>query len=455
MRFTTDKQTLNDLNIFGTTGTDSVYTLFDRCITRAGAELLEEMFRYPLSDAQAINGRSAIIQSFASTQCCFPFERLLFDAIDPWLADTDERSQLTPGNKTGAKKLADLIAADPAYTLICKGVSTTITLLKGLQEFLYASPVAEAPAYAAERVALQSLLADPSLVQLLKESTKAKLSYGETAAADVLLRFRQRTLLKKILQSVYYLDVYIAIATVARERQFIFPVALADNTTIVRLEGVYHPLVKKAVPNELSVAAGNQVIFLTGANMAGKSTLMKTIGIALFLAHMGFPVAAEKMEFTVLDGIYTTINLPDDLGMGASHFYAEVLRMKMIAKELGQSKRLLVIFDELFRGTNVKDAYDATVAIASAFAQQQGSLFIISTHIIEAGETLIENYPAIQFVFLPTRMKGQIPEYTYKLETGISADRHGMVIIRNEKILDILEQGSPPPIKKQPHALHS
>jgi DNA mismatch repair protein MutS len=94
------------------------------------------------------------------------------------------------------------------------------------------------------------------------------------------------------------------------------------------------------------------------------------------------------MEFSVLDGIYTTINLPDNFGMGASHFYAEVLRVKKVAAALGQGRRLFVIFDELFRGTNVKDAYEATVALTSAFARRRDSFFVISTHIIEAGEVL-------------------------------------------------------------------
>ena len=105
------------------------------------------------------------------------------------------------------------------------------------------------------------------------------------------------------------------------------------------------------------------------------------------------------------------------------------------------SKRLFVLFDEMFRGTNVKDAYEATIAITSAFAGKRSSLFVISTHIIEAGEVLGERCGNIRHQYLPTRMNGQVPEYTYTLETGITADRHGMVIIENEGILDILKNG--------------
>jgi DNA mismatch repair ATPase MutS len=132
--------------------------------------------------------------------------------------------------------------------------------------------------------------------------------------------------------------------------------------------------------------------------------------------------------------------LPDNLGIGASHFYAEVLRVKKVATELGRGKSLFVLFDELFRGTNVKDAHEATVAITSAFAGKKDSLFIISSHIVEAGEDLRQR-SNIGFLYLPTRMNGHVPEYTYTLERGITDDRHGMIIIRNEGILETLKNG--------------
>jgi DNA mismatch repair ATPase MutS len=181
--------------------------------------------------------------------------------------------------------------------------------------------------------------------------------------------------------------------------------------------------------------------------MAGKSTFMKSLSIALFLAHMGFPVAAAHMEFAVLDGIFTTINLPDNLGMGASHFYAEVLRVKKVAQELSQGKQLFIVFDELFRGTNVKDACEATIAITEAFARQRNSQFIISTHIIEAGPVLQQTCANVHFIYLPTRMNNHQPVYTYTLEEGITDDRHGMIIINNEKILEMLHAGCQEPVE--------
>ena len=451
MVFTTDQQTLDDLNIFGKQGGDSIAQIFDRTNTRGGAVLLEEMFRYPLSSHDAINKRSGIIHGFAAAGTEFPFQPALFDAIESYLSITDERTKLATDERTALNRLSQLIAVDVDTAVIYKGVGALVELVKALAAFNAALASAgparpnAMPHYSDERSAIQTLLDEPDLASIIAHPDKGKLSHNTTAAYDVLLRFRHRESIQRLLQSIYRLDVYCSIARVARERKFVFPTALPQDRHIVSIEGLYHPQVNNAVPNNIAISPGNNVLFLTGANMAGKSTFMKSLSIALFLAHMGFPVPATQMEFSVLDGMYTTINLPDNLGMGASHFYAEVLRVKKVAGQLQQGKSLFVVFDELFRGTNVKDAYEATVAFTKAFARQRNSLFIISTHIIEAGDVIKESCDNVGFFYLPTLMEGNKPVYTYRLEKGITADRHGMVIINNEGILDILNNGQQDP----------
>lgn len=438
MLFTTDKQTLDDLNIFGKHGGDSIYNIFNRCATRGGAAVLEEMFRYPLSDSEAINKRSNIIQSFAALGTSFPFKSADFDLATPYLANTDERSKLSTQENSLARKLSNMVAMDADTQLIYKGVESLVDLMKHAREFV--KELSENEFYIAEKEEIRTILDNPAFAAIYQST--GKLSHVQIAEFDVVLRFRNRALVEKLLGLISYLDVYLSVAKVANERNFIFPKALpGGGKELLKLEGVYHPQVKKAVPNTIHITTDSNIIFLTGANMAGKSTFMKSLSIAMFLAHVGFPVAAKKMEFSVLDGVFTTINLPDNLGMGASHFYAEVLRVKKMAHELGTKKDLFIVFDELFRGTNVKDAYEATIAITTAFAKKRRSIFVISTHIIEAGDVLKERCPNINFVYLPTRMAGNQPEYTYTLEQGITSDRHGMVIINNERILDILRNG--------------
>jgi DNA mismatch repair ATPase MutS len=445
MAFVTDQQTLEDLTIFGRRGGDSIYELFNRTMTRQGSAVVEDMLRHPLSDGTAIETRSAIFQSFAALGTSFPFRSELFDVAEAYLSVTDERTRLSGDTQTLGSRMANLIAEDNEYKHIYKGVTALMEILQQLQAFVAGvSP----EAYREDREIIESLLAEPELQLLLQEDVRSKLSYTRVAAYDTVLRFRHRGSARRLLQYVYRLDAFLAVGRVAAERGFVFPVVFASGTAgpgdrqRVFLEGIYHPQVKNAIANTVEITSGQPVIFLTGANMAGKSTFMKSLGIALFLAHAGFPVPARRMEFPVFDGIYTTINLPDNLGMGASHFYAEVLRVKKVAAALGQGRRLFVIFDELFRGTNVKDAYEATVALVSAFARRHASFFVISTHIIEAGEVLTARDAGIRPLYLPTRMEGNRPVYTYQLEEGITADRHGMVIINNEGIPEMLRRGA-------------
>lgn len=442
MNFITDKQTLDDLNIFGKRGKQSVYSIFNRTCSRGGAEQLEQMFRYPLSDTDAINRRAGIIRYFQQRKQSFPFRSEQFDAIEQYLSNTDERSQLAHENNTLERKFKTLIGSDTEYQLLAKGVSSLVEVSHSLKKMIgELSGDTAISSYRTELQLMQEILDSEAWHPVFDRKAGAKISFEDNALLDKLFRYQYLDKVKTLLYHVYTLDVYISVAGVATERGFIFPEAINRELHSIHLTNVYHPQLEKPIGNTISITPGGNVVFLTGANMAGKSTFMKSLGIALFLAHMGFPVAAEKMQFSVRDGMFTTINLSDNLNVGHSHFYAEVLRVKKVAEQLHANRNIFVIFDELFRGTNVKDAYEATVAITGAFARKTNCMFIVSTHIMEAADVLMPKYNNINFVFLPTRMQGQKPVYTYQLEKGVTEDRHGMVIINNEGIIDILKEG--------------
>lgn len=441
MHFTTDSQTIEDLNIFGKRGDGSIYSLFNHTQTRGGAMLMEQLFHEPLSRPASIRKRIGIIRFFAGAGLSFPCKPEWFDAIEQYLANTDERTKLSHEDGALGRRIAGMITLNTEQVIIHKGVAAVVELVHACRDFV-STMAADGTPYTEERSLIQGLLGESAMAVLLQLSPRKKLAFEQVADFDELLRFRHRGLVRRLLERIYYLDLYLTVARVAVARKLAFPTVLEPEAHTIVVKGLYHPGLAHPVSNSIHITPDNNVVFLTGANMAGKSTFMKSLGIAMYLGHMGFPVAAEEMSFSVLDGLFTTINLADNLGMGASHFYAEVLRVKKVAEELNRGRNLLVIFDELFRGTNVKDAYEATIAITGAFAGKRTSIFIISTHIIEAGEVLQERYDNIGFLFLPTRMEGTQPVYTYQLERGITDDRHGMVIIRNEGILDILEKGN-------------
>ena len=422
----TDDQTIEDLRLFAKREQKGIYDIYNNATTRGGELLLEKMFRNPLSDQEAITARSGIIGAFAKMRTVFPFEPALLDSVEKYMSQDHEHKD---GQRStlGEKEIGN-------------GVTAIIELLHVLFTFLKQGDITRIDQLKRESIAILTLLQDPILEPVFKERPKSKLSYAAMTAFDILFRVKARPQVMTALDFIYQLDVFIAVAAVANTRNFVFPVARPKGSNLLKVEGVYHPELKEPVPNSLEMHTGKSVVFLTGANMAGKSTFLRSYSTAVYIAHMGFPVAAASMEFSVMDGVYTTINLPDNLGIGASHFYAEVLRVKKVAAELGAGKSLFVLFDELFRGTNVKDAHEGTVAITHAFAGKNTSLFIISSHIVEAGDELKQK-SNIAFHYLPTRMNGTVPEYTYTLETGITDDRHGMIIIRNEGILETLKNG--------------
>lgn len=172
--------------------------------------------------------------------------------------------------------------------------------------------------------------------------------------------------------------------------------------------------------------------------MAGKSTFLKAVGLTIYLAHLGFPVPAKRMTTTIYNGIVTTINLSDDRNLGYSHFYSEVNRIKETLLKIKNKKRLFVIFDELFRGTNVKDAFDGSLLIIKSFANIPESTFFISTHITEVAEK-VRDIDTIQFNFFDSKLVANKPVYNYKLEKGISHERMGMYILKSERIIELLD----------------
>lgn len=426
MLLQTDDQTIDDLRLFAKRDQSGIYDIYNNTFTRGGEAVLEKMFRSPLSDRAAITKRADNLKQFAILKSGFPFDGSLLDNVEKYMAHTNE-------NKDGQKSTL-------GEKEINTGVTAIIELFHLVRDFAEKGDITKVSGLDKERLEILQVMKDPALDPVFNEKPKAKLSYAAVTAYDILIRVREREKVAAVLQFIYMLDVYISVANVANKRNFVFPVAHDKGANVLKLEGVYHPELKAPVANNLTMDKNKTVVFLTGANMAGKSTFLRSFSTAVYVAHMGFPVAAKSMDFSVMDAIYTTINLPDNLGIGASHFYAEVLRVKKVAAELHAGKKLFVLFDELFRGTNVKDAHEGTVSITHAFADRNDSMFIISSHIVEAGDELKQK-PNIGFHYLPTRMKGHVPEYTYTLEEGITDDRHGMIIIRNEGILDILKNG--------------
>ena len=238
-----------------------------------------------------------------------------------------------------------------------------------------------------------------------------------------------------LISKAYKLDALYSVSTNAKRLNLVFP--QFDSTNELSIEGLFHPYITNPTSNDLKLNREINLGFLTGANMSGKSTFLKSLGLSVYMAHLGFPVAALKMRLPFFDGIYTTINLPDNIALGDSHFSNEVKRVKLICEKLKEGNQLLIIFDEFFRGTNVKDAYEATLKITSAFSEIKSSFFYISTHIVEVANALNAN-KNICFKYFKTHITSDKVTFDYKLLNGITDDHIGIWILENEGVFELL-----------------
>ncbi|MBO9634340.1 MAG: DNA mismatch repair protein [Chitinophagaceae bacterium] len=440
MNFGIDKQTLEELNLLGKFKQGSVYHLFNHVKTRGGEKLLDSIFRNPLTDENAINQRSSILRFFQQARLQFPFDVQQINLMRDYLDTNASNNAGVVMAGMLVKKMLSGLTRDERYKKNIQGLHAVIITMNKAWDFARSIPLANNP-YVAQVEKIQQILGQKWMKKLRSMDIYQSMSVSTIAFYEHLLKSKHLAEMETILQFVYECDLYISVSRVAEEKGFGYAYALPQGANTFTANGLSHPCITGAVSNDVQMDTERNVIFLTGANMAGKSTLMKSIGIAIYCCHLGFPVAAGRLEFSVREGMYTSINVADNIGLGYSHFYAEVVRVKRAAEAAASGKRLLLMFDELFKGTNVKDAYDGTLAVTEGFSDYRQCLFIVSTHITEVGEALQRN-KNIRFLFMPTVMEGARPRYTYKIQEGITEDRQGMMIIRNEGILELLEAGS-------------
>ena len=172
--------------------------------------------------------------------------------------------------------------------------------------------------------------------------------------------------------------------------------------------------------------------------MAGKSTFIKAVGIAVYLAHLGMGVPASAMRLSLFDGVLSNINVVDNIAKGESYFFNEVKRIKDTILKINDHRKWLVLIDELFKGTNVLDAMKCSSAVIRGLIKIHNSIFILSTHLYEIGDEL-KDYPNISFKYFETAVTGDQLHFSYLLKEGISNDRLGYLILKREKVVELLD----------------
>jgi DNA mismatch repair ATPase MutS len=200
---------------------------------------------------------------------------------------------------------------------------------------------------------------------------------------------------------------------------------------------LYHPLLSTPVAYDIELTQQQNFLFMTGANMAGKSTFIKAIGVAVYLAHIGMGVPAQSMQLSLFDGLLSNIQVVDNIIQGESYFFNEVQRIRKTIQQISDGRKWLILIDELFKGTNVQDAMKCSTVVIEGLRKMHNAIFVLSTHLYEIGHQL-KQFENIQFRYFETEVRDDQLLFSYHLKEGISNDRLGYLILKREGVVDML-----------------
>ena len=199
------------------------------------------------------------------------------------------------------------------------------------------------------------------------------------------------------------------------DSRVVFPTILEQNS-IFRATEIAHPLINldKCIRNDINIKENYSVV--TGSNMSGKTTLLRTIGINLVLAYSGAPVFAKSLECSSME-IFTSMRINDDLNSGISTFYAELLRIKMIIDYSHKKVPMIYLIDEIFRGTNSKDRIIGAKSVLKNL-NKEWIIGLISTHDFELCDLEHEKNMSIENYHFTEHYVNNEIKFDYKLKLG-------------------------------------
>ncbi len=203
---------------------------------------------------------------------------------------------------------------------------------------------------------------------------------------------------------------------------------LSEDMPSFIAEEMGHPLlVNSSVANDLKFESPENILLITGSNMSGKSTLLRTVGINLVLAYAGTVVCAKTFKCSIMD-IYTCMRVSDNLEKNISSFYAELLRIKMIVKAVEEGQTIFFLLDEIFKGTNSIDRHTGAKALIKKLSKEK-ILGLISTHDLELGDLEKESDKVKNYHFQEYYENNEI-HFDYKLRPGVSETRNAEFLMK-------------------------
>jgi len=237
------------------------------------------------------------------------------------------------------------------------------------------------------------------------------------------------------LDVVSEMDALISLSNLAGNHpDFIFP-EIHEGGFTIQIRQMGHPLLhpQKRVNNDMEMNGWGKVMIVTGANMAGKSTFLRTVGVNLVLARTGAPVCATEMVFSPVE-IYTNMRTTDSLLKDESYFFAELKRIKGVLDKLENGQRIFVILDEMLKGTNSVDKLTGSQELIRRLLELK-AVALIATHDLKLSE-MEEQFP--QQVFnkcFEIRIENDEMIFDYQLTDGVTKTMNATFLMKKMGII--------------------
>jgi DNA mismatch repair ATPase MutS len=434
----TDKTTLNDLSIFNREEEFSVFNKLNFTRTTGGREKLRQIFSRSLNDIDSINNVQKTLQIIIEKISQWPLY-ISNGSVMMIYKFYDSAIDEPPARPTPISAYMYKLLHGPDFSLIKYSTGHAFDFIKGMKQIIKVFLNDEVPLNLKKLLEKAAILVQKYQFDIVAHKEKSdKLFHHEMLSFAYFIRYHYKNNFLELIDIYSQLDAWYSMSIAVKELNLSFPVFISSDKPVLKAKQLYHILLKDPVAYDTELSQQKNFIFLTGANMAGKSTFIKAVGSSVFLAHTGMGVPAQSMELSLFDGLLSNINVEDNIAKGESYFYNEVQRVKNTILKVNDGRKWLILIDELFKGTNVQDAMKCSTVVIEGLIKIKNSLFILSTHLYEISEHL-KNYPNIDFKYFETNVTNEKLVFNYRLRDGVSNDRLGYLILKNEKVIELLE----------------
>ncbi len=434
-----DKTTVNDLSIFQRDEELSVFHHFNFARTIGGRDWLRTLFSAPLDSLTDVNNTQRIIKRIITCYKKWP-EGITNGTVMVVEKFFENQVADIPVSANIVTAALYKLSNGPDYSLIRYSVKHFLDFVHTMHQLVALLKADDNPRPLTTMLQkIELLLNKPVAVKMAEWPTDKKLSIADVLHFGQFVKRHFKHEMLDLVDLYSQLDAYYSMATACIQYQLAFPEFIERDQPFFEVEQLYHPLLATPVAYDIALTPDRNFLFLTGANMAGKSTFIKAVGVSVFLAHVGMGVPATKMKLSLFDGLLSNIQVEDNIIKGESFFFNEVQRIRKTIDKISDGRKWLILIDELFKGTNVQDAMKCSTTVIEGLRKMKNAQFILSTHLYEIGDSLSQ-YPNIIFRYFETEVKDDQLVFSYHLKEGVSNDRLGYLILKREGVVNMLEK---------------